>query len=212
MRALLLFLLLPLSLFAQEKYMIVFLNKNPDAPVISKEESGRLMEGHMTNINKLASEKKLLAAGPFEGGGGLFILKAASHEEIQQWLSADPGIQAKRWNLEIFPYIPRTGGICPVGETYEMTQYNFIRYDAIVSKSTAADFPTLIKQHDDYVTQISKTGAVVTDAIFGDRDGGILIIRGDLQPDVIENDPAVLQGLIQYSIRKLHIAKGSFCE
>jgi uncharacterized protein YciI len=192
--------------------MIVFLNKNPEAPIISKDESARLMEGHMANINKLASEKKLLAAGPFEGGGGLFILKAASQEEIQQWLSADPGIQAKRWNLEILPYVPRSGSICPVGEPYEMTQYNFIRYDAIISKSTATDFPALIKQHDDYITQILKTGAVVTEAIFGERDGGVLIIRGDLQPDVIENDPAIVQGLIQFSIRKLYIAKGSFCE
>jgi uncharacterized protein YciI len=212
MRTFLLLLFLPLSVFAQEKYVIVFLNKNPGAPAITKEESTRLMDGHMKNITKLAAEKKLLAAGPFEGGGGIFILKTAPLDEIQQWLHSDPGIQAKRWNLEIFPYIPRQGGICPVGEKYEMTQYNFIRYDAIVSKSNATDFPVLLKQHDEYLVQIAKTGAVVSEAIFGDRDGGIMIVRGELQSDVIESDPAVVQGLIQFSLRKLHIAKGSFCE
>jgi hypothetical protein len=93
-----------------------------------------------------------------------------------------------------------------------MTQYNFVRFDAIITKSTATNFPEILKRHDDYLKQIGKTGAVVTEAIFGDRDGGILIVRGDLQPEVIESDPAVQEGLLQYQVKRLNIAKGSFCE
>ncbi len=50
---------------AQDKYIFVFLNKRTDLPALPKEESDKLMEGHMANINKMAKEGKLVAAGPF---------------------------------------------------------------------------------------------------------------------------------------------------
>ena len=109
---------------AQNKsYTFVFLNNKPDKEVLSKEKSDSIMTGHMTNIGRLAKEGKLLAAGPFEGGGGIFILNTKSVEEANQWLSTDPGVKAKRWNLEVLPYTVNTGGICPVSEKYEMVFY-----------------------------------------------------------------------------------------
>lgn len=205
--------LFPALVFGQEKtYTIVFLNKKTDAETLPKEQVDKIMEGHMANINRLAKEKKLLAAGPFDGGGGIFILNTTSREEAQTWLQGDPGIQAKRWNVELLPYIPRTGGICPVGEKYEMTQYTLIRYDVLVSKFTAQDFPQILKQHDDYLKTLAGTGNVVTEAIFGQRDGGILVVKGSLEREVIEADPAVQQELLSVQVRNLWIAKGSFCE
>ncbi len=202
----------PLLGVAQDRYLLVLLHKNANAEKISKEESAKLMEGHMSNINSLASEGKLLAAGPFDGGGGLFIFNTTSREEANSWLVNDPGIQAKRWNIEMLPYRPRYRGICPVKEPYEMTKYNFVRFDVIVSKSTASNFPEIIKRHDEYLKELQTKGPVVTEAIFSERDGGILIVAGELQQEVIENDPAVMEGLIQFEIKKLNIAKGSFCE
>jgi len=211
--ALLMIGLLPGILFGQNKvYTIVFLNKKTDAETLPKEQVDKIMEGHMANINRLAKEKKLLAAGPFEGGGGIFILNTTSKEEAQTWLQGDPGIQAKRWDVELLPYTPRVGSICPVGEKYEMIQYTLIRYDVLVSKFTAQDFPQILKQHDDYLKTLTGTGNVVTDAIFGQRDGGILIVKGTLQREVIEADPAVQQELLDVQVRSLWIAKGSFCE
>jgi len=211
--ALLMIGLLPGILFGQNKvYTIVFLNKKTDAETLPKEQVDKIMEGHMANINRLAKEKKLLAAGPFEGGGGIFILNTTSKEEAQTWLQGDPGIQAKRWDVELLPYTPRVGSICPVGEKYEMIQYTLIRYDVLVSKFTAQDFPQILKQHDDYLKTLTDTGNVVTDAIFGQRDGGILIVKGTLQREVIEADPAVQQELLDVQVRSLWIAKGSFCE
>lgn len=199
--------------FAQQtQYTIVFLNKKTDAQSVPKEQLDKIMEGHMANINRLAKEKKLLAAGPFDGGGGIFILNTTNPDEARQWLQTDPGIQAKRWDVEIFPYKPRIGSICPVSEPYEMVSYEFIRFDAIVSKFTAQDFPRIVQQHDEYLKTITATGNVVTEAIFGTHDGGILVIKGSLQKEVIEADPAVQQELLNVQIKKLWIAKGSFCE
>ncbi|HYF67904.1 MAG TPA: YciI family protein [Ohtaekwangia sp.] len=209
----LLCILIPGLMQAQDKmYSIVFLNKNANAPKITKEESATLMQGHLDNINRLAKEGKLLAAGPFEGGGGLFILSTTSVEEAKAWLATDPGIVANRWRIEIYPYQPRYGSVCPVKEPYEMTHYTFIRYDAIVSKVTAGNFPEIMMKHDQYMKQLKNTGNVITEAVFNERDGGILVMKGELQPEVIENDPGIQAGLIQHEIKKLYIAEGSFCE
>lgn len=209
----LLFILLHTFAWGQAKtYSIVFLNKKADADQLPKDQIDKIMEGHLANIDRLAKEGKLLAAGPFEGGGGIFILNTTSTEEAQEMLSTDPGVQAKRWNIEILPYKPRIGSVCPVGEKYEMTSYQFVRYDAIVSKSTATNFPQILRKHDEYLKQLAGTGNIITEAVFGDHDGGILVMKGDLQKEVIEADPAVQEGLLELQFKKLWIAKGSFCE
>ncbi len=69
-----------------------------------------------------------------------------------------------------------------------------------------------MKRHDDYIKeQFSKTGNVVAEGIFG-NDGGILILKGDTQKEIMEADPGVQEALLQFEIKKLYIAKGSFCE
>jgi uncharacterized protein YciI len=198
--------------FGQNPYVIVFLNKKADAEKISDEKSKEIMGGHMNNMGRLAKEGKLTAAGPFEGGGGIFIMKTSNVEEAKQWISTDPGIQANRWNVELLPYTPRQGQVCAVKEPYKMVFYSFVRFDAIVSKFNAATYPTIIKHHDDYLQEIARTGNVVSEGIFGAYDGGILIMKGEVSNELFESDPGVKQGLINIEIKKLYIAQGSFCE
>ena len=199
--------------FSQQKaYTIVFLNKKPDAAQIDKETTAKLMEGHMANINRLASEGKLLAAGPFDGGGGLFILNTTSLEEAAGWVNTDPAVKAKRWNIEYLPYTPRIGSVCPVSEPYEMVSYTFVRFDAIVEKFTAPTYPSLIRQHEAFVKKHTNSADVITEAIFGPNEGGILILRKEIPGDTFTNDPAVQQGLLHIQMKKLYIARKSFCE
>ena len=197
---------------AQNKqYTFVFLNKNPAAEKLSKEESERIMSGHMANINKLAEEGKLLAAGPFEGGGGMFVLNTTDKDEASQWLKDDPGVQAKRWNIELLPFTLH-GSLCKVSAPYEMVMYSFARFDAIVSKYTSATYPEIIQRHNQYVEKLAETGNVVASGTFGQHDGGIVIMKGEVQKDIFEQDPGVQEGLLELTMKQLYIAKGSFCE
>ena len=199
--------------YSQPKtYTIVFLNHKPDAEKIDKETQTKLFEAHMANINSLAKEGKLLAAGPFDGGGGIFILNTTSVPEAQSWVETDPAVKAKRWNIEILPYIPRVGSICPASEPLEMVKYTFVRFNGIVDKFTASSYPDLVRQHDDFLKKISKTSEVVTEAIFGANEGGVLVVKGDLSPDAFSTDPGVQQGFLDVEFRKLYIARTSFCE
>ena len=205
-------LLLPLGSFAQERsYTLVFLNKKHDAEPIDKETQTRLFEGHMENMDRLAKEGKLLAAGPFEGGGGIFILNTVSLDEAEAWISTDPAVRAKRWNIEILSFTPRTGSVCQVSEI-NMVNYSFIRFSAIVEKFTAGSYPNLIRQHEAYLKGAAGNLQVVSEGIFGPNEGGILIVKDTLTADAFANDPGVQQGLLTVDVKNLYIAKGSFCE
>jgi len=195
-----------------QPYTFVFLNSKKDKQELPQEEVKKIMEGHLTNIQRLAKEKKLLVAGPFDGGGGIFIFNSTSVDSVATWLSADPGVQAKRWNIEILPYQPRIGGVCAVGESYEMITYTFVRFIAQVTKSTAGNYPEILRRHELYIKEkFLKNDSVITEGIFG-NDGGMLVLRGEVSKEIFEADPGVQEALLQVDIKKLWIAKGSFCE
>ncbi|MFM7429913.1 MAG: YciI family protein [Flammeovirgaceae bacterium] len=205
-------LFLKLSAQAQYNRIFVFLNKRTDQAELPKEQVDKLMEGHMANIYRLAKEGKLVAAGPFDGGGGIFIFNSTSVEEVKSWLATDPGVQADRWKLEMLPFQFRLGKDTPLKEPYEMVSYQFIRFTPNIAKFNIQEVPELFVKHDDYLKEIKRTGNEIMEGIFGDTEGGVLVMKGDLDSAVIERDPAVQQGLLQFEIKKLWIAKGTFGE
>lgn len=206
-------MVLALNVAAQDKYTFVFLHGRPDAEKISKEESARIMKGHMANIEKMAADGHLLAAGPFEGGGGIFIFNTSSTADVTEWMSPDPGVQAKRWNIEMLPYEPKIGGICPVKTTpYEMVMYTFIHFKPKIQKFNLQQGSETVREHDNFVKELAKGGNVITHGSFGGLDGAILIMKGEVQQEAILTDPAVTAALFDPQFKKLYIAKGSFCE
>ena len=203
MRSLFIFALVfgAFPLLSQPKsFSFVFLNKKTDAVQLSKEESEKIMGGHMANINRLAKEGKLISAGPFEGGGGIFILNTTSVDEAKRWLDTDPGVKADRWNIEILPYAPHIRSACAVKEPYEMLLYQFIRYRSS-DKKVATDF----------IGSMQQTGNIITAGFFGDREG-IVVLREKVAKEILEADPTVKSGHLTMDIKDLYIAKGSFCE
>lgn len=205
-------LTLNLSIAQDHQLTFVFLNTRTDNAKLPKEELDKLMQGHLNNIQRLSKEGKLLVAGPFDGGGGIFILNSNSMDSVRQWLSTDPGIQANRWRLELFPYIPRVGSACVAPDDAEMVTYHFIRYNADITKFNVQKSGETFKKHDDYLKQIVKTGNVITEGIFPPRDGGILIMQGDVDKNLIEADPSMADALFTVEYKKIWVMKGSFCE
>ena len=194
------------------EYVFVFLNNKPDKAKLADEEVKKIMDGHMANITRLAKEDKLIAAGPFDGGGGIFIFKSKSIDEVREWLKTDPGVEAKRWNVEVLPYYPQYGSICAAKEPYQMVSCQFIRYSLSVAKLSQKQQSRLLKKHTDYLKVQRSNTNVLTEALFDKEQGGILIVNGELTNAVIGNDPAVREGLLTTEIKKLWIAKGAFCE
>lgn len=210
--ATLLFILCGSTLYGQKTYTFVFLNTKPDKKELPKDEAQRIMQGHLDNINRLAKEGKLLIAGPFEGGGGIFVLNTPSTTEATEWLSTDPGVKAERWNIELLPFKVSIGSLCTVDDSAKMVAYHFIRYTSEVAKSTVQQSSETLRKHNEYVKKLEGTGNVIASGVFGDGAGSILIMQGELDENVLRSDPAVENSLLNFQIKKLWIAKGSFCE
>lgn len=177
---------------------------------MAKEKLDEIMKGHMANIERLAKEDKLIAAGPFEGGGGIFILNTTDIDEAKEWLSTDPGVQANRWNIDILPYTPRIGSVCIAKEPYEMVTYHLIRF-GLTSGTSPVNTDEILKQHEKYLNTHVKKENVITEGTFGSQ-GNILIVKDSVDAKLIASDPAIQKGIISADNKKLWIAKGSFCE
>ena len=66
--------------------VFVFLNSKLDKAKISEDSATVLQKLHRANISKMVKEKKMIVAGPFEGGGGIFILNTDNVLEAKEWL------------------------------------------------------------------------------------------------------------------------------
>lgn len=89
-----------------KKYVMAFL-KAGDKQDQDKDAANKLQMAHMANITKLASEGKLVLAGPFMDRGdirGIYIFNTDDLEKAKAWTETDPAIQAGRLKLELKPW------------------------------------------------------------------------------------------------------------
>ena len=90
-----------------KKYVFCLLKSGTNTTA-SKEETQKLFEGHMANINKLAKEGKLVVAGPFMKNDrnyrGIYVFNVETIEEAKTLVATDPAIQAKLLEAELTPW------------------------------------------------------------------------------------------------------------
>lgn len=90
-----------------KKYVFCLLKTGTNTTA-SKEETKKLFEGHMANINKLAEEGKLVVAGPFMKNNrnyrGIYIFNVETVEEAQTLVATDPAIKANLLETELTPW------------------------------------------------------------------------------------------------------------
>ena len=90
-----------------KKYVFCLLKTGTNTTA-SKEETQKLFEGHMSNINKLAKEGKLVVAGPFMKNDrnyrGIYVFNVETIEEAKMLVATDPAIQAKLLEAELTPW------------------------------------------------------------------------------------------------------------
>ncbi len=196
-----------------ENLYFVFLNTNPDRETISDQKAEEIQAAHLQNIDKLAEEGKLFAAGPFEGGGGMFILHAESLEQAKGFLQTDPAVKANRFIVEVFPFNLAYGNMCGAKEPREMVTYQLIRF----TKNTDASDALAQLRHDNrvFMYELSNKLKVVAQGYFGDMLDGVVILDTDSAGEagkLFKKHPAVRSGKLSYEVKTLWIARGTFCE
>jgi uncharacterized protein YciI len=89
-------------------YYMVLLKRGPKWTPEVTDETKKIQEGHMANIQRMADSGKMVLAGPFLDGGelrGIFLFKVDSAEEAKAMMDSDPAVQAGRLIGEIHPWM-----------------------------------------------------------------------------------------------------------
>jgi uncharacterized protein YciI len=111
------------------QYFFVLLRRPPNPPQLSKEAGEQLQDAHMSNIRKMYNEGKLVIAGPFVDDTelrGIFVLRALSAQQAQEWADQDPAVKAGRLKAEVHgPWMIQPQQIHPASGT-SMEQYSLI--------------------------------------------------------------------------------------
>ena len=91
--------------YGMKMYTLVILKKGT-ANITDKKLLDSIFRGHMANIKHLASENKLVVAGPMSENNknyeGIFVFNTADTSQARQWLNTDPAIQSKDIDAEIY--------------------------------------------------------------------------------------------------------------
>jgi uncharacterized protein len=100
--------------YHMRRYVMVMLYKGKKAKKIDKEESKKIMAGHMANMKRLADEGKLLVAGPMGDDTdlrGIFILDCENVEEAKTLVDTDPAVIAGSLRPEYHPWWTARGTV-----------------------------------------------------------------------------------------------------
>jgi len=208
-----LFSTLQLTAQSDSELYFVFLNTNPDKEVLSENKVENLQAAHLNNIDRLSKEGKLIAAGPFEEGGGILILKAKDQFQAWEYLDTDPAIKAKRFKVEVMPFSVWNGYVCGAKEPYEMVTYQFARLFS--NPDFKGDERKMI--HDNRIfmaDMMNNNSEVLVYGFFSEFNDGMAVFNTSTEnaESLINEHPAIKAGQLTYEIKTLYIAKGTFCE
>jgi uncharacterized protein YciI len=200
-------LLLSTSAFGQEyNHVMVFLNSKFDKEEIPVAEEEALQKAHRANIGQLVDEGKMIVAGPFEGGGGIFIMTTGNLSQAHGWLATDPAVKANRWDIELFPVrFTIGGGPCLAAEPIAMGSFSFVRVNYI---NDIANYKMNDMDGDIWSTILNKESILLA-GNFPKRDGGIIVYRGEKNASWFGDNQSEQVSLTH---KVLWVAKGSFCE
>lgn len=207
--------------YGDGRYTFVFLNTNPDRAELPKEQVDSLQAGHIANINRLVKEQKMISAGPFYNGGGIFLFDT-NKAETEAVLNSDPAIAAGRFKLEVYPFDLMEGKLCTLWHKdeaeVEMTTYFFVRFvpnkedeniEAVKTNRFTENILKELKQQ--YKDKAELVGAINLNT----NEGQIIIYKSDLEggvEDLFASHELVKKGLMTYYQKRIYFPKGIFCE
>ncbi len=212
--------------FELETYQLGFLRKGPNHGTGTKEEADKIQAGHMANINKMAANGKLFAAGPMGDNGdlrGIFIFRGISPEEAKALAAEDPAIKADRLKLDLFPWMAAPKAIGgKLMEEYKknpkvpmtMTKHHFVllKRNAKSMEGSPEELQKLQLAHLWNVRRLLDEGKAVAAGPVGNAGdlAGIFVFATDSMEEAkawAENDPMVKSGRLTVEIHPWFVAK-----
>jgi len=201
----------------QGRYTFVFLNTNEERAELPKHEEDSLQAGHRANINRLVEERKMIAAGPFNNGGGIFLFDT-NVEDTQAVLDTDPAIAAGRFNLEVMAFDMAMGKICTLWDKPEeevtMTGYYLARFSNKNNGFMTQTSNHTVRHMRDAQRQFK--GLEVLGTLKFDENAGQVVVfkapESDAYEEYFAKQKLVKKGMMEVYVRQLYFPIGVFCE
>ncbi len=95
-----------------DRFSLVLLLTNPDAPVRSEADDALIQDAHMSHLSDLHQAGHLLAAGPTGDihYRGICLFKVEA-EKAQELMASDPAVQAGWFTLKAMPWMVPGGAM-----------------------------------------------------------------------------------------------------
>ena len=235
--SLILFLMLAASIvIGQEKapampematYYLVLLSRGPKWTPERTPDTERIQAEHMKNIQKMAGDGKLVAAGPIADGGelrGIFVFAVGSMEEAKVLAEADPAVKAGRLAAEVHRWMSQKGiGARNAAAVKANPQMNFemTTYQLGLArrgpKATTESTPETQKLQADHIANIfkligsGKLGAAGPCLDGGNLSGVFVFQVGSMEEAkaLADADPFVKAGIVVVDLHPWMAAKGT---
>lgn len=99
------------STFLMKKYYMLLYKSGPDRSQ-NEEEARKIQQGHLANINTMATQRVVCMAGPFQDSpdyAGALIFSVKDTAVIHEWMQKDPAVTSGRLTYEIHPWWAAVG-------------------------------------------------------------------------------------------------------
>ena len=190
------------------RYYVAFLRPDPARKTLSKEEGERIQKAHMANIHKMAEDRVLVSAGPFDDTphtiSGIFIFNVDSLEHAREIAMKDPTVLEHRNTIDVHAW----DGPAGVGDEYfrlhkldQKTPENMqihpfcmlFRDKAVVAR------PEMLEAHARYVEKLRAEGKLsAAGNVDGEDELAELIVFRAIPLEEVQrllgDDPAVKAG------------------
>ena len=122
----------------------VYLKTGPMSASQTPESSQENFKGHMANMKRLAEQRKLLVAGPFDHPKdstwrGIFLFDVPTVDDAKALVATDPGVIAEVFATELHPVIAPAA----LRDAYENEQRLLARTDADTPRDPGSPPPNI---------------------------------------------------------------------
>ena len=144
----------------------------------------------------------------------MLLLKANSLGEAKAVVASDPAVEANRFNTETYPFMIAGNDYCGAKKPYQMVTYQFIRL--ISNVEYFGDIEQMNMKNRIFLGELNNTNDyVIMYGGYGEYNDGVIILdvaTTEEAEEIIKEHPAVQAGQLDYEVKPLWIAKGTFCK